>query len=103
MLSSRKHICKHVLSYYDVAVIQWKTFHKNRIRMITRVILWRVHVTSLATSISKMRFLIEIIFVLKAVKSYFEVHMINRILHSSSFHMKFMKLAEGSFHKYHMK
>ena len=28
--------------------------------------------------------------------------MINRILHSWSFHMKFMKLAEGSFHKFHI-
>ena len=27
--------------------------------------------------------------------------MINRILHSWSFHVKFMKLAEGSFHKFH--
>ena len=30
-------------------------------------------------------------------------HMVNRILHSWSFHMKFIKLAEGSFHKFHMK
>ena len=29
--------------------------------------------------------------------------MINRILHSWSFHMKFMKLTKGSFHKLHMK
>ena len=27
----------------------------------------------------------------------------NRILHSWSFHMKFMKLAKGSFYKFHMK
>ena len=33
----------------------------------------------------------------------FKGRMINRILHSWSFHMKFMKLAEGSFHKFHMK
>ena len=30
-------------------------------------------------------------------------HMINRILHSLSFHVRFMKLAKGSFHKFHMK
>ena len=30
-------------------------------------------------------------------------HMINRILHSWSFHMKFIKLAKGSFDKFHMK
>ena len=29
-------------------------------------------------------------------------HMINRILHSWSFHMKFIKLPEGSFDKFHM-
>ena len=40
---------------------------------------------------------------LKAIKSNFKSHMINRIFHSWSFHMKFMKLAEVSFHKFHMK
>ena len=30
-------------------------------------------------------------------------HMIKRILHSWSFHMKFIKLAKGSFNKFHMK
>ena len=55
---------------YDVAVvIQWKTScHKNR--MTTRVItLWRVQVTSLTTPVSKMRFLVEIMLTLKAIKS----------------------------------
>ena len=44
---------------YDVAVIQWITLcHKNR--MTTRVItLRRERVTSLTTSVSTMRFLIE--------------------------------------------
>ena len=88
---------------YDVAVIQWITsYHKNHIT--TRVItLWRKRVTSLTTSMSTMRFLIEIIFILKAIKYHFKGHMINRILHSWSFHMKFMTPAEGSFHKFHMK
>ena len=41
--------------------------------MTARIItLWRVHVTSLTTSISAMRFLIEIIFILKAIKSHFK-------------------------------
>ena len=72
--------------------------------MTTRVMtLWRVHVTSLTTSVSKMRFLIEIMFILKAIKNILMVYMINRILHSLSFNMNFMKLAEGSFHKVHMK
>ena len=48
-------------------------------------------------------FLIEIVIILKAIKSILWGHMINRILHSWSFNMKFMKLAEGSFHKFHMK
>ena len=87
-----------VLSH-DVAVIQWITsYHKNC--MTTRIItLWRVHVTSLTTSASVIRFLIQIMFILKAIKSHLERHTINRILHSWSFYMKFMKLAEGSFHK----
>ena len=78
------------------------SFHKNR--MTTRVItLWRVDVTSLTTSVSTMVFLLEMLSSLKAIKSIFKSHMINRILHSWSFHMKFMKFAEGSFHKFHMK
>ena len=77
-----------ILGLYDVAIIQWITScHKNR--MTTRVMtLLRVHVTSLTTFIST----IEIVFILKAMKSHFEGHMINRILHSWSFHMNFMKL-----------
>ena len=56
---------------HDVAVIQWITScHKNC--MTTRVItLWREHVTSLTASVSTMRFLIEIMFNLKAIKSHF--------------------------------
>ena len=72
-------------------------------RMTTRLItLWRahVHVTSLVTSVSTLRFLIEMMFVLKAI---LKGHMISRILHSCSFHMKFVKLAKGSFHKFHVK
>ena len=57
---------------YDVAVVQWITpCHKNR--TTTRVItLWRVYVTSLTTSVSTMRFLCEIKFILKAIKSRFK-------------------------------
>ena len=75
--------------------VQWITMcHKNR--MSTRVItVWRAETTSVST----MRF------------RYFEGdknpiskgHMIIRILHSWSFYMTFMKLAKGSFHKFHMK
>ena len=88
---------------YGVAVIQWITScHKNR--MTTRVItLWRRDVSPLTTSVSTMRFLLEILSILKAFNTILKGHMINRILHSWSFHMKFMKLAEGSFHKFHIK
>ena len=34
---------------------------------------------------------------------HFESNMINRILHSWPFHMKFLKLVEDSFHKFHIK
>ena len=72
--------------------------------MTTRVItLWRVDVTSLIMSVSTMRFLLEILSILKAIKASFKDHMMNRILHSWLFHMKFTKLADGSFHKFHMK
>ena len=41
-------------------------------RAITRVIaLWRERVTSLTTSVSTMRFLLEILSILKAIKSSF--------------------------------
>ena len=55
-----------------LAVIQWITScHKNR--MITRVITLRcVDVTSLTTSVSKMRFLLEILSILNVIKSHFE-------------------------------
>ena len=57
---------------YDVAIFQMITScHKNR--MTTRVItLWRERVTSLTRSVSTMRFLIEIMFILKAMKSHFK-------------------------------
>ena len=48
-------------------------------------------------------FHIEIMIILKAIKSHIESHMISRNLYSWSFYMKFMKLAEGSFHEIHMK
>ena len=57
---------------YDVAVIRWITScHKNR--KSTRVItLWRERVTILTTSVSTMHFRIEIMFILKAIKSHFK-------------------------------
>ena len=78
------------------------------IRVIT---LWRVHITSLTASVSAMLFLFEIVFIFKAIKSYWKLlhteveafnfmsftDMRNGILHSWSCHMKFTKLAESSF------
>ena len=57
---------------YDVAVIQWITScHKNH--MTTHVIiLWCEHVMSLTTSVSTVRFRIELMFILKAIKSHFK-------------------------------
>ena len=89
---------------YDVAVIQWITpCHKNR--MTTRVItLWRECVTSLTTSMSTMRFHIELMFILQAIKSPFQgSYDKNSKSNALSFYMNFVKLAEGSFHKFHMK
>ena len=83
---------------HDFSVIRFITScHKNC--MTTR---WRVYVTSLTTFMSAMRFLIEIMFTLKAINLILKGHMINRILHSLSFHMKFVKLAKGSFLTFHV-
>ena len=59
-----------ILTSYDVAFIQWITSgHKNY--MTTRVItLWGLHVTPLTTAVSAMRYLVEIMLNLKAIKSY---------------------------------
>ena len=57
---------------------------------------------SLTTSVSTICFLLEILFILMAIKSILKSHIINRILHGWSFHMKFMTLAKGLFHKFHM-
>ena len=56
---------------------------------------------SRTTYLSTLRFLIEIMFILKTVKTHFKGYMIS----SWSFHIKFffLKLAECSFHKFHMK
>ena len=95
------HICQNLS--YDVAVIQWKTSCHKKCTTTRIIILWPVHVTSLTTSLSTMRFLTEIMFILKVIKSPFKGHMIHRILSSWSFHVKFIKLAEVSFHKFYMK
>ena len=59
---------KYSLSY-ELAVIRWIT-SCNKNRMTTREItLWLVHVTSLTTFMSTLRFLVEII-TLKAIKSH---------------------------------
>ena len=55
-------------------------------------------------TVSIMRFLIEIMFIIKASKSHFKgACIINRTLHPLSFHMEFTKLAKGSFHNFHTK
>ena len=64
--------------------------------------LLREYVTSLTTSVTTMLNFIGNMSTLKMIKSYLRSHMIKRILHLWSFHMKFIKLAEGSFNK-HMK
>ena len=77
----------------NVAIFQWiASCHKNH--MTTRV---------LALLQENNIIFIENMSTSKAIKSYFKGHMIKRILHSWSFHMKFIKLAKGSFNKFHMK
>ena len=72
-------ICYRFLSN-DVSVIQQITScHKS-------------HMTHMCNNT-----FIEIIFILKVIKPILKGHMINRILYSSSFHVKFFKLAETRF------
>ena len=87
---------------YDVAVFQW-IMSCNKSVMTTRVLTHLRELTSLTTSVTTMLIFIGNMSILKAIESYLRRHMIKRILHSWSFHMKFIKLAEGSFNKFHMK
>ena len=64
------------------------------------IILWRVDVTSLTTSVSTMHFLAEIMLILRAIKSNLKGYMIDRILHSWPFHMKFMNSPKARFINY---
>ena len=92
---------------YDITVIQWITlYHKNH--MATHITLWCKHVMLLTTLVSAMHFRIEVMFILKDIKSdckglygkqnltlvviSYEIYERSlRILHLWSFHMKFMK------------
>ena len=91
-------MCDSILSY-DVAVIQWITScHKNR--MPTRVItLWHVYVTPLTTSVSAMRFHIELMIILKVIKSRFQGSYDNKNL---TLVVISYEIYKGSFHKFHM-
>ena len=67
--------------------------------MTTRILTFlREYVTSLTTFETTMLIFIGNMSTLKAIKSYLRSHMIKRILNEWPFHMKFIKLAEGSFH-----
>ena len=80
-------------------ILNWWTWSV----MTTHVLkLLRYFVTSLTTSVTTMYFLLKIC-PHKVIKSYFKSHMMKRILHEWSFHMKFIKLVEGSFNEFHMK
>ena len=65
-------VLEYLYLLHEVAVIQWITScHKNH--MATRVItLLSVRVTSLTTSMSTMRFVVEIMLLSKAVKPHFK-------------------------------
>ena len=85
-------------------IVGFPTRWLNYSVMTTRVLtLLREYVTSLTTSVTAVLIFNKNISTLKAIKSYLRSHMIKRILHPWSFHMKFIKLAENSFNKFHMK
>ena len=47
--------------------------------------------------------LVQCVFLLKAIKSHFTGSFDNSIYHTRSFHLKCIKFAESSFHKFYMK
>ena len=72
--------------------------------MTTCVItLWRVNVTSFTTSVSTMRFLAEIMFVLKDINSHFRGSYDKQNLTLVVISYEIYETPEGSFHKFHMK
>ena len=96
------HQQRSSLLSYDAAVFQWITScHKNR--MTTRVITL-VGIRNVIDDVrnNNVNFHWKCVH-FKSDKTYFRSHMIKRILHSWSFYMKFIKLAQGSFNKFHMK
>ena len=62
----------------------------------------RAHVTSLTMTVSTIRFLNEIIFILQEKDLILKCHDNNQNLQSWSFHKKFMKLAKDSFRRFHI-
>ena len=74
--------------------------HKNH-TTIRVIALWRVHETALTTAESPVRF--EIISILKEINLVLKEYMINRLLHSWSFNIKFKKRAFCELHKFDMK
>ena len=81
---------------YDVVVFQWITSCNNSVKTTRVLTLLREYATtSLTTSVATMLIFIENMSTLTALKFFFKSHMIKRILHSWSFHIKFIKLAEA--------
>ena len=72
--------------------------------MTTRVItLWRVDVTLLTKSVSAMRFLIEIMFTVKAIKYHFKESCDKQYLTLVVISYEIHETRPSSFHKLHMK
>ena len=72
--------------------------------MTTRVItLWHVHVSSLTTSVLIMRFLAEIMFILKVIKSHLKGSYDNQSLRLVVILYEIYETRKGSFHKFLMK
>ena len=67
----------------------------NKSVMTTHVLTLLRECVTLTTSVTTMLIFIGNKSTLNAIKSYLRSHMIKQILHSWSFHMKFIKLAEG--------
>ena len=80
-----------------MSLFLWINCHKNHVT--THVITFgNIYVMSLTLTVLAMHLHIEVLFILKAIKkkNILKGHMINKVLHQWSFHMKFMKVTKGA-------
>ena len=93
---------QHLVLSFDVYIIHLiKLCHKNGMTTCNHTLVHTHNFTDKVYVNNAFSYLL--MFILKAINPILKGHIINRILPSWSFHMKFMELAKGSFYKCPMK